>query len=190
MAKDRLRIAAISGSLRAKSFNTAALRAAIELAPPELRIELLSLHEIPLYNQDVEDAGEPETVKIFKAKIALAKGVLFGCPEYNNGITGVLKNAIDWASRPSGKGVLQGKPIAIVGASPGTIGTARSQGQLRQICYSNQMPLLPQQEVLISRAHEKFDASGKLTDKPTRDFMAAMLASFGAWIERLSPDAA
>jgi chromate reductase, NAD(P)H dehydrogenase (quinone) len=184
MTETKLNVAAISGSLRAASYNTAALRAAVELAPPELDIEIYLLHEIPSYNADVEAKGFPAPVTALRDAITAADGILIATPEYNWGMPGVLKNAIDWLSRPSGKSVLTGKPLGVIGASPGTIGTTRAQGQLREVTYSNAVRLLPTNEVLIARAAEKFDASGRLTDKGTRDFLANMLREFAAWIRR------
>ncbi len=131
--KSAIKVFGIAGSLRAGSSNKALLRAAAELAPEGMEIRLFErLAEVPLYNEDVEKAGEPESVAALKGAIREADALLFATPEYNYGVPGVLKNAIDWASRPPRNSVLNGKPAAIMGATPGTSGTARAQLALRQ----------------------------------------------------------
>jgi chromate reductase len=136
-----IRIAGISGSLREKSFNTAALRAAIELAPEGVTIEAVGIGDLPLYNDDVRVAGYPATVEAFRTRLAEADAILFVTPEYNYSISGVLKNAIDWASRPPNQ-PFDGKAVGIMGASPGVIGTARAQYHLRQmLVFLNAYPI-------------------------------------------------
>jgi chromate reductase, NAD(P)H dehydrogenase (quinone) len=137
---DQIRILGIAGSLRAQSFNRALLRAAKELAPQPLRIEIFDLLPIPLYNGDVEEQGDPKAVTAFKQAIAQADGVLMATPEYNHGVPGVMKNAVDWASRPPRGAALSGKPVGIIGASPGMTGSARGQSQLRQ-AFESQIPI-------------------------------------------------
>jgi chromate reductase, NAD(P)H dehydrogenase (quinone) len=179
-----VKILGISGSLRASSFNTAALRAAAELAPAGMSIELHDIGDLPLYNDDVRLAGFPPAAVRLRERIKAADGLLLATPEYNYGTSGVLKNAIDWASRPPEQ-PFDGKPIALMGASPGAIGTARAQYQLRQSFVFLDAHILNRPEVMIGGAASKFDAAGKLTDQATRDFLAAMLVAFKAWTLRL-----
>jgi chromate reductase len=180
----RWHIAAIAGSLRRGSYNQALLRAAQALAPTGMRIEIHDLSDIPLFNEDVERTGIPEAVSRLRAAVAKSDGFLVATPEYNHGVPGPMKNAFDWLSRPPGKSVLGGKPTAIMGASPGTLGTARAQSQLRQSFVFTNTPVLPQPEVLVGRAHEKFDANGQLTDDATRQFVALFLNELGTWVDR------
>jgi chromate reductase, NAD(P)H dehydrogenase (quinone) len=130
--KRPVRILGFAGSLRQGSYNRALLRAASELAPEDMLIEIFDLLQIPLYSADVEARGDPEPVAAFKQAIRQADAVLMVTPEYNHGVPGVMKNAVDWASRPARSAVLNAKPVAIIGASPGVTGTARGQSQLRQ----------------------------------------------------------
>ena len=160
------------------------LRAAIELAPEGMTIETFDLIEVPLYNGDVEAEGDPAGVARFKAAIREADGVLMATPEYNHGVPGVTKNAVDWASRPPRGAVLSGKPVGIIGASPGITGTARGQSQLRQAFEFTNSYCMPQPELLVFKAHEKFDAEGRLTDEATGKFLAAYLEAFAAWVRR------
>lgn len=181
-----LRILGFAGSLRAASYNKMLLRAAVELAPAGMEIEIFDIGEIPLFNEDVEAAGTPPAVEAFREAIRRADALLIATPEYNHGVPGVLKNAIDWASRPPRKSVLAGKPTALFGASPGTTGTARAQTQLRASFVFTDTPALPQPEVLVFRAHEKFDADGRLTDEPTRAFVGRLLVALADWARRLT----
>jgi chromate reductase len=174
-----------AGSLRKGSFNRMLLRAAASLAPPGMTIDAFELDAIPLYNGDVEAQGDPEPVAEWKDAIRRSDAILVVTPEYNYGVPGVLKNAIDWASRPPGKSVLTGKPAAIMGASPGGFGSGRAQLQLRQAFVFTQTHAVLQPEVLVARAHEKFDAEGRLTDEPTRKFVRQLLEALQAWTERL-----
>lgn len=188
MSDAPLNVLAISGSLRRGSFNTAALRAAQELAPAGMRITLHDISAIPLYNEDVRAQGFPPPVEELRSRIRQADGLLLGCPEYNYGVSGVMKNTIDWASRPPEQ-PFDGKPIAIMGASGGALGTARAQYQLRQSFIFLNGHLLNRPEVFIGAAQTKFDAEGRLTDQPTRDFIAALLTSFQGWIRRIKASA-
>ncbi|MEV0055925.1 NAD(P)H-dependent oxidoreductase [Saccharopolyspora shandongensis] len=183
---DRLRALGVAGSLRTGSYNRALLRAAVELSPPAMTIEPFELDHIPLFNYDVEQRGDPEPVARFKHAIADADALLIATPEYQQGVPGVLKNALDWASRPPGKSVLQDKPVAIIGASPGMTGTARAQTQLRQTLAYNNCPTLMRPEVLVARAHEKFDAEGRLTDEDAIKFLRELLVAFSDWSVRVS----
>ena len=185
MADAALKVLGLCGSLRRGSWNRMALRAAIELAPAGMSIEDYDrLGEIPPYNDDVREEGNPPVVQDLRARIAAADAVLFATPEYNYSVPGVLKNAIDWASRPPSP-PFDGKPVAIMGASPGLVGTARAQYHLRQTCvFLNAFPL-NRPEVMISQAPNKFSADGKLTDEQTRKFVSDLLASLADWTRRL-----
>jgi chromate reductase, NAD(P)H dehydrogenase (quinone) len=179
-----VRIAGISGSLRRGSFNSAALRAAVELAPDGMRIEPFDLAPIPLYNEDVKQQGFPPPVADLRRRVKEADGLLIATPEYNYSMSGVLKNTIDWVSRPPDQ-PFDGKPIAIMGASMGVLGTARAQYHLRQCFIFLNGHVMNRPEVLITQAQNKFDGEGRLTDQPTRDFIAAMLTAFKAWTMRM-----
>ncbi|MBN8900886.1 MAG: NAD(P)H-dependent oxidoreductase, partial [Rhodospirillales bacterium] len=170
--------------LRRGSYNVAALRTAHELAPAGMTIEIFDqLGDIPLYDEDLREKGLPPAVETLRARIKAADGLLIATPEYNYSVPGVLKNAIDWASRPPEQ-PFDGKPIALLGASPGGFGTVRAQLHLRQVfIYLNGL-VLSRPEVMIPQAHAKFDADGRLTDEKTREFLQALLVSFKAWIER------
>jgi chromate reductase len=183
-----IRVLGIVGSLRQASFNGALMRAAVELAPAEMKIDVFTaLGEIPMFNQDVEAQGDPESVRRFKAAIQAADALLIATPEYNFGLPAVLKNAIDWASRPAGKSVLNGKPAAIMGATPGGLGTARAQMQLRQSFVFTQTQALLQPEVLVGKAHEKLDAEGRLIDAATAKVVQKLLQALADWVVRLRP---
>ncbi|TVP77733.1 MAG: NAD(P)H-dependent oxidoreductase [Gemmatimonadales bacterium] len=177
-------ILAFAGSLREKSLNKALLRAIEASAPEALRIEVFDLQGIPLFDTDVEAEGDPDRVERFKEAIRSADAVLMACPEYNHGISGVLKNAVDWGSRPPRDAPLAGKPVGIVGATPGMGGTARAQDQLRQSLKSVGAHCMPKPEVLVPRAHQKFDEEGILTDSGTRDHLERFLAAFVQWVQR------
>ena len=186
---NKIRVLGVSGSLRRGSFNSAALRAAQELAPEGLVIEVFDLSPIPLYNEDVREKGFPPAVEDFRRRIKEADALLIATPEYNYSIPGVLKNAIDWASRPPDQ-PFDGKPIALFGASPAFTGTARAQYHLRQVfIYLNGL-ILNRPEVFITVAHTKFDAQGRLTDEATRGHVRALLDGLKDWTTRLRRSAA
>jgi len=170
-----------AGSLRERSYNRALLRAARALVPEGMVIEIFDLTGVPLYNADIEAVGDPETVVTFKAAVRKADALLIACPEYNHGVPGVLKNAIDWASRPPRSAPLDRKPIALIGASPGIAGTARGQSQLRQAFEFTNSYALPQPEMLVAHAHEKFDTHGELTDQETREHLRRLLGALADW---------
>ena len=180
----QFQVVGVAGSLRQGSYNKALLRAAQQLAPAAMQIQIHDLSEIPLYSEDVELARIPSAVVSLRKAVAEADGFLVATPEYNHGVPGVMKNAFDWLSRPAGKSVLNGKPTAIIGASPGITGTARAQSQLRQSFVFTNTPVLLQPEVLVGRAHEKFDSAGRLTDDATRKFIVLLLEEFAGWIWR------
>ena len=173
-----IHIAGFAGSLRKQSYNKGLLRAAQELLPEGVTLEILPLDDIPLYNQDVEAIGDPEPVKAFKDKIRQADGVLIATPEYNYSVPGVLKNAFDWASRPPGQSALTGKPVAIMGASGGRFGTARAQLHLRQSLLYVNAQTLNKPEVYIPLAAQKYDAQGNLIDEETRAHVRSLLQAF------------
>ena len=179
-----VRILGIAGSLRHESYNRAALRAATELVPEGASIETFELDGIPGFNQD-EEQTPPAKVTELKKRIREADAILIVTPEYNYSIPGVLKNAIDWASRPYGDSAWNGKPAAIMGASIGTIGTARAQYHLRQMMVFLNMFPVNQPEVMIGNASERFDAEGNLTDDATKDFIRQLLQNLVDWTRRI-----
>jgi chromate reductase len=183
MAKQFL-ILGFAGSLRKGSYNKALLRAAAELMPDEARLEIFDLERIPPFNQELE-SRMPEKVKEFKAKIRAADAVLIATPEHNYSVPGVLKNAIDWASRPYGDNSFEGKPAAIMSASTGMLGGARSQYHLRQILVFLDMHPVNKPEVFVNFAAQKIDEQGNLTDEATRGIIKQLLESLVAWIQKL-----
>ena len=180
----KLSILGFAGSLRQASLNKAILRAAQEMVPSEADMEIFDLAGIPLFNQDFEDQPA-EKVKKFKAAIRAADALLIASPEYNYSMPGVLKNAIDCASRPYGDNVLDGKPVAIMGASIGMLGTARAQYHLRQSCVFLNMHPLNRPEVMVPFAQEKVDDKGRLTDQKTRQKIAELVEALIVWTRRL-----
>src|ERR1700736_2817482 len=170
----------ICGSLRKGSYNMAALRAAIAQKPPGMTIEVADIAQIPPYNEDVRQQGFPPPVQKLREQIAAADALLFACPEYNYSMSGVLKNAIDWASRPPDQ-PFAGKPCAIVGAAAGMAGSARAQYDLRRSCVFLDMYPLNKPEVLIGQAQTKFDADGNLNDEVARGLIRDLMANLAAW---------
>jgi chromate reductase len=183
----RLRVVGIAGSLRKASLNRALLRAARELAPPEMKIEIEDLADLPMFNSDLDTTNPPETVARLRYSVRHADGLLLVTPEYNHGVPGVLKNAIDWLSQPLHASPLEGRPTALMGASTGLAGTARGQSQLRQAFVLTNTPAMLRPEVLVGRAHERFDAEGRLTDEATRQFLSDFLRQFVGWIHQYGP---
>ena len=179
-----VRVLGIAGSLRRGSFNAATLHAAQELVPAGMTIDIFDIAPIPLYNEDVREQGFPAPVADLRARVKRADGLLIVTPEYNYSIPGVLKNAIDWASRPPEQ-PFDGKPIGLMGAAGGVMGSGRSQYHLRQCFVFLNGIVMNRPEVMIPQAHNKFDANGKLTDETTRDFIIAHLTAFRAWVLRL-----
>lgn len=180
-----IHVVGISGSLRAVSWNTGLLRAAAELLPQGMSLEMIDLAPVPLYNQDLDKPELlPDGVRQLRERIRAADALLIATPEYNYSIPGVLKNAIDWASRPIQGSPLSGKPMAMMGAG-GMYGTVRAQLHLRQIATSTDMLQLNRPEVRIGRAWEKFDTAGNLTDEPSRLEIRALLEALAVWTRRL-----
>ena len=171
-----IKILGFTGSLRRKSYNMAALRAAKGLLPEGAELEIADLSKLPFFNEDVEAEGTPGVVDDFKGKIANADALLIATPEYNFSIPPVLKNALDWASRGSDS-PLKGKPLAIMSASPGMLGGARVQYHLRQVCVGLDLKTLNKPEVFISRANKKFNEDGEITDDYTQRAIAKLLAA-------------
>lgn len=179
-----IKVLGICGSLRKGSFNRMALRVAQELAPAGMKIDIADISAFPLYNEDVRAQGFPPPVQTFRDQIAAADALLFVTPEYNYSMSGVLKNAIDWASRPPNQ-PFDGKPIAMMGASGGTTGTARAQYHLRQTCVFLNMFPINKPEVMIPQAHDKFDAQGNLKDAASLKFIQDLMVALAAWTRRL-----
>jgi chromate reductase, NAD(P)H dehydrogenase (quinone) len=183
MTNSQFQVLGVAGSLRQASYNRALLRTATELAPPEINIRIFDLLPIPMFNEDVEAKGDPESVQDLKKAIGESDGLLIVTPEYNYGIPGVLKNAIDWASRPPGKSPIYGKPVAIMGASQGAGGTIRSQLSLRQSFVFVEVYAMLKPEILVANCRDKFDDKGNLTDERTREHVVKFLKAFVPWIE-------
>jgi chromate reductase len=178
-----MNILAISGALRKGSTNTALLRAARDMAPPGMAIEIVTLHGIPLYDGDEEAAsGKPQAVKARDAQIRAADGINIATPEYNFSVPGVLKNATDWLSR--GDNPFKWKRVGVMGASGGAFGTARSQYHLRQNLQALSCIVMPKPEMFVGQSHTKFNAEGQLTDEPTRQVLQNWLVGFVEWIEK------
>ena len=169
-----MKVVALSGSLRNNSINTGLIKAMQKLALPDMEIELLDYSDFPFYNQDINEKGFPASVEELGAKILDADAIIIATPEYNYSVPGVLKNAIDWLSRlPSAP--FDSKPLAIVGASPSFMGTARAQIHLRQMLQYLNPTIINQPEVLVNNAFEKFDQQGVLTDEATETILTALL---------------
>jgi chromate reductase len=181
---NEFRILGIAGSLRKSSYNRAALRAAARLVPEGVTLEIFDLGGIPPYNQD-EETHPPARVAEFKARIRAADAILFATPEYNYSIPGVLKNAIDWASRPYGDSAWNEKPVAVIGASVGMQGTSRAQYHLRQVFVFTNMHALNQPEAMIADAAHRFDEQGNLTDEMAKELIRQILAGLVNWSRRL-----
>ncbi|MBN1893937.1 NAD(P)H-dependent oxidoreductase [bacterium] len=180
-----IRVLGLSGSLRKGSYNTALLRTAEGLMPDGAVLEIYSLSRLPFFSQDSEKPF-PEPVLEFRTRLAEADALLIATPEYNSSISGVLKNALDWASRPP-RQPLAGKPAAVIGASTGRFGTARVQMHLRQILMHTGALPLGKPEVMITHAEQAFDAEGRLTDEKAKGFLKDLLAALADWTRRVSP---
>ena len=179
-----VKILGFVGSLRQGSYNKALMRAALELTPEDAALEVFDLEGIPPFNQDLENQP-PQIVNEFKAKIKQADALLIATPEYNYSVPGVLKNAIDWASRPYGDNVLEGKPVAIMSASIGRLGGARAQYHLRQSFVFLNMHPLNRPEVMMPSAKENVDANGNVTDEQTRQLIRQLLETLVQWTRKL-----
>ena len=175
---------AVCGSLRKGSFNRAAMNTAIELKPAGMTVTVADIAQIPLYDEDVRAQGFPPPVETLRQQIKAADALLFACPEYNYSMSGVLKNAIDWASRPPEQ-PFAGKPVAMISAAAGMAGGARAQLHLRQSCVFLDMHPLNKPEVLIFQAQNKFDDSGKLTDETARNLIRDLMANLLGWARQI-----
>ena len=182
--EEPLNILGFAGSLRKGSYNRALLRAATELLPKDARLDIFDLEGIPPFNQDLENSM-PEKVREFKAKIRAADALLIVTPEHNYSVPGVLKNAMDWASRPYGDNSFEGKPVAIMSASTGMFGGVRAQYHLRQVFVSLNMHCVNRPEVFVALANQKIDEKGKVKDEPTREKIRQLVESLVAWTIRL-----
>jgi chromate reductase len=183
------RVAGLSGSLREGSFNAALLRAARDLSPPGMEIDILSIDGLPGFNEDLEAGGYPIGVERLRARVEVCQAVLIATPEYNHGLPGVLKNALDWLSRGKDS-PLKNKPLAMMGASSGKVGTARAQVHLRELGIYLGMPVLGGVEVAVGPAAPAFDAALHLTDDTTRDRLRDLLERFHDWtLQHPLPDA-
>lgn len=180
----QVRILGIAGSLRRESYNRATLRAATQLVPDGATIETFEIDGLPGFNQD-EEQSPPARITELKRRIRESDAILFVTPEYNYSVPGVLKNAIDWASRPYGENAWDGKPAAIMGASIGMMGTGRAQYHLRQMMVFLNMFPINQPEVMIANAAERFDADGNLTDDMTKKFIRQLLQGLVDWTRRI-----
>jgi chromate reductase, NAD(P)H dehydrogenase (quinone) len=181
MSNDIIRVLGIAGSLRTGSYNRMLLRAAQELAPDDMRIDVFELKGVPFYDLDVEQHGDPDSVAALKRTIRQADAVLIATPEYQHSLPGVLKNALDWASRPPKDPPLGRKPVAIMGATTGRFGTARAQSELRKVLTYNDALVLRRPEVMVSNAKQAFDDGGTLVDEAAQRFLKQMLVNLAAW---------
>jgi chromate reductase len=182
---DEIRILGICGSLRKGSFNRRLLQVAREELPERARLELADIAGIPIYDGDVESAGLPASVRTLKQQIRTADALLIATPEYNYSVPGALKNALDWCSRPARDNPFRDKPLAIMGASQGLLGTARAQYHLRQIAVSLDLLALNRPEVMVGQAESKFDADGRLTDTKARELVHKLMVALVVWTRRL-----
>lgn len=181
-----IRILGFAGSLRTDSYNKRLLEAAQQLLPEDARLEIFNLDQIPLYNQDIEVEGLPESVKGFKSRIDEADALLIATPEYNHSYPGVLKNAIDWASRPYGHNSFNGKPVAVISATPGAFGGVAAQDQLKHVLLALNTRPVVQPAVLVCSATQKFDQDGNLTDEDTKRFLTQLLKALTKEAGRLT----
>ena len=183
---DDLKVLGLAGSLRRESYNRALLRAAVRLAPPGMTIETWDrLGEFPPYDEDLRAQGQPEPAADLWRRIGEADGLLVVTPEYNYGIPGVLKNAVDWVSRPPAESPLRDKPAALMGASTGVSGAIRAQGALRQVFSFTETPVLYKPGVFVARCAASFDREGgELVDAEAIEAVRAELAAFAGWIRR------
>jgi chromate reductase len=180
----QIKILAFAGSLRKGSYNKALVRAAVELAPENVAMEVFDLEGIPPFNQDLENQP-PQRVIEFKTKIRQADALLIATPEYNYSVSGVLKNAIDWASRPRADTPLEGKPVAIMSASVGRLGGARAQYHLRQTFVFLNMHPINRPEVMLPSAQDNVDANGRLTNEQTRQLIRQLIEALAEWTKKL-----
>lgn len=183
MSERRIEVAAIVGSLRRNSYNRGLLRTAMLLRPDRIHLYEVSIHDLPYFSEDIEARGYPAVVRDFRAQLERADAVLICTPEYSYSIPGVLKNALDWASRPPRHSILRGTPLAIMGASHGRSGTMRAQLHLRQIAVEIGMLPVPEPEIYVTFAPDKFNQLGELTDQTSRELVKEMMENLADWTE-------
>lgn len=188
MDKKPFRILALAGSLRQGSYNRGLLRAAEELAPDWVEVQFFDIGTLPFFNEDLEAAGEPEVIRRFKSAISDANAVLIATPEYNGTVPGVLANAMDWASRPTGQSVLRNKPVAVMGAVLGRSGSANAQAALRGVLSRVGAIVVPDPQVLVPRASRLFDEQVNLRDEDTREEIRQLVEAVAHWCRRVQPD--
>ena len=182
--RSAIKLLGISGSLRAQSYNSAALSVVGSVLPQGMEFNVASLAELPFYNADVEQRGFPAEVESFRRKVAVADALIFAVPEYNFSVPGVLKNALEWLSRPPNSPT-NGKPCAVFGASVSPLGTARGQFHFRHICVSLNMIPVNAPHVDITNAKTKFDAEGRLTDQASIDLIRQLVGELRGLTIRL-----
>jgi chromate reductase len=180
-------IAVLVGSLRKESLNRKTAKTLIEIAPKGVKLEIVEIGALALYNADLDEAQPPREWTAFRERIGCADGVLFVTPEYNRGVPGVLKNAIDVASRPHGQNRFDGKPGGVVSVSPGAIGGFGANHHLRQSLVFLNVPVLQQPEAYIGGAGRMFDDAGRMTNESTRGFLGKFLAAYAAWVDKIAP---
>ena len=188
MDRKLFRILAVAGSLRQGSYNRGLLRAAEALAPDGVEVRFFDIGQLPFFNQDVEAAGDPEPVQRFKDAIASSNAVLIATPEYNGAVPGVLANAIDWASRPSGRSVLRNKLVSVMGAVLGTSGSENAQAALRGVLGRIGAIVVPDPQVLVPRASRLFDEHVDLRDEGTREEIRQLVEALVEWCRRVQPE--
>ncbi len=182
------RILALAGSLRQGSYNRGLLRAAEELVPDWVEVQFFDIGTLPFFNEDLEAAGDPEAVRRFKEAIRNANAVLIATPEYNGAVPGVLANAIDWASRPSGRSVLRNKPVAVMGAVLGKSGSVNAQAALRGVLSRVGAVVVPDPQVLVPHASRLFDEQVNLRDEDTREEIRQVVEAVAHWCRRVQPE--
>ena len=182
------RILAIAGSLRQGSYNRGLLRAAEELAPDWVKVQFFDIGTLPFFNEDLEAPADPEVVRQFKEAISRANAILIATPEYNGAVPGVLANAIDWASRPTGRSVLRNKPVAVMGAVLGKSGSANAQAALRGVLSRVGAIVVPDPQVLVPRASRLFDEQVNLRDEDTRREIRQLVEAVAHWCRRVQPE--
>jgi chromate reductase, NAD(P)H dehydrogenase (quinone) len=186
--KKLFRILAIAGSLRQGSYNQGLLRAAREVAPDWVEVQFFDIGTLPFFNEDVEAAGEPEPVRRFKDAIRASNALLIATPEYNGSVPGMLANAIDWASRPTGRSVLRNKPVAVMGAVLGKSGSANAQAILRGVLGRIGSIVVPDPQVLVPQASKLFDEQVNLRDEGTREEIRQLVEAVAHWCRRVQPE--
>ena len=178
------KVGVVVGSLRKGSFSRLAARTCTELAPASLSFEFVDIGEVSHYNQDLDSANPPASWQKLRGSVRACDAILFVTPEYNRSVPGVLKNAIDIASRPYGSSAWDGKPCAVLSVTPGALGAFGANHHLRQSLVFLNMPAMPQPEAYIANAGKMFDDNGKMTNDATREFLTKFMAAFATWVER------